>query len=50
MIGINLNNIPCLIHEGKVISEYFPMLKYLCRKFNRTDLFGRTIQHEVKFL
>ena len=39
---------PYLLHEGLVINEIFPIVFYLCQRFERTDLLGRTLEEKVK--
>jgi len=40
--------LPLLIHEGIFIYEQYPIMAYLCRRFNREDLLGIGIEQEVR--
>lgn len=46
-LGIETNKVPCIICEGKLVCEIFPVIKFLCRKYERIDLLGKNIKDEV---
>jgi len=37
---LDLKSLPYLIHNGLAITGVFPIIKYCCTKFNRSDLLG----------
>lgn len=39
---------PFLIHRGLVIYQSYPILKYLCLHFGRSDLIGKTLVDQVR--
>jgi len=41
--------LPLLIYDGHYIYDVYPIMAYLCRKFNREDLLGRNIRQKVHF-
>lgn len=46
--GIEIQNLPYLIHNGNAIHELFPIVKYLCVYFNRGDLLGTTMPDSIR--
>lgn len=44
---ISLADVPCIILDKKVITDLYPTLRYLCRKYNRQDLLGYTLHEQV---
>jgi glutathione S-transferase len=45
-----VKELPYLIHNGLVINEVFPIIKYLCVKYNRVDLLGTSVPDSVLIL
>lgn len=45
--AITLADIPCIIVEGKVFKELYPSIRYLCSKFDRSDLLGNNLYEQV---
>lgn len=44
---LDLKSLPYLIHNGLPISGVFPIIKYCCAKFHRTDLLGKTLEDSI---
>lgn len=34
-LGVDLSKVPCILSEGKAICDFFPIMKFLCRKYHR---------------
>lgn len=45
--NIDIKNLPYLIHKNLVISGVFPIIKYCCIQFGRSDLLGRTLEDSI---
>lgn len=45
--NISLTDLPCLIYQGKVYKELFPIIRFLCQYFGRPDLLGNNLEEQV---
>lgn len=45
---IDLKNLPYYIDGDLIIFGIFPIIKYLCVKYNRVDLLGKTLEDQIK--
>ena len=44
---ITLRKIPCIIDGHTTIPQFFPAMKYLCKKFGRSDMLGTSLYAQV---
>jgi hypothetical protein len=46
-LKIDKTQLPILVHEGMVIEQLFPVMTYICYRFEREDLLGRDAFQKV---
>jgi hypothetical protein len=47
-LKIDKTLLPVVVHEGIVVEELFPIMCYLCRRFDREDLLGKDFCQKVR--
>jgi hypothetical protein len=47
-VRIDKQSLPLLVFEGLFIYDIYPIMAYLCRRFEREDLLGTHIRQKVR--
>jgi hypothetical protein len=46
-VKVEKSFLPLLVFEGMLLYDIYPIMAFLCRRFDRDDLLGRDIKQRV---